>query len=143
VTGTPPPPPGPNPPAPTTPPPKAPPPAPKPTPKPQIVWKDVNRLYPDLEFTFTTNVPTIPAVYVSKRELDAYHPTDPAMNRFIVGSAVGPLGTNHKIRVRLPKRDATYHFLVFISYIDPKTNKKEYLPLWVETISVSAVPKTM
>jgi hypothetical protein len=142
VTGTPPPAPAPNPPTPTTPPPKAPPPAPKPTPQPQIVFKDVKHLYPDLEFSFRTNVPTIPAVYVSKRELDAYHPTNPATSKLIVGSKTDPLGTFHKIRVKLPKLDATYHILVFISYIDPKTNKTEFLPLWHDTVSVKVKPDT-
>jgi hypothetical protein len=120
---------------------KVPPPAPKPTPKPEIVTRSVNQLSPDLEFVFTTNVPTIPVVYVSKRELNGYHPTDPANLKFIVGSKGSPLGTSHKIHVVLPKRAANYFFLVFISYIDPKTKKKEYLPLWDERISVS-LPST-
>ena len=141
VTGTPPPqPPTPNPPAPA---PKAPSPAPKPPSKAEIVSKDVHQLYPGLEFVFTTNMATVPVVYVADRELDVYEATNPANSRHIIGSKASQLGTSHKIRVSLPKRDATYHCLVFISYIDPKTNKKEYHTLWHETISVDALPKTM
>ena len=141
VTGLTPAPPAPKP-TPTTPP-KVPPPAPKPPPRPAIVSKNVSQLHPDLEFVFTTNVPTIPVVYVADRELTADEATNPATPKRIIGSKRSPLGTSHKIRVTLPKRDADYYFLVFISYIDPETKKKGYITLWHESISVKALQETM
>jgi hypothetical protein len=143
VTGTPPPALAPKPPTPTTPPPKVPPPAPKPPPRPNMVSKSVKQLYPDLEFVFNTNVPTIPVVYVADRDLDADQATNPANRTHIIGSKGSPLGTSHRIRVTLPKRDRNYYFLVFISYVDPETKKKGYLTLWHESISVTAKPYTL
>jgi hypothetical protein len=107
------------------------------------VSKKVSQLYPDLEFVFNTNVPTIPVVYVTDEELTADQATNPATRKRIIGSKGSPLGTSHKIRVTLPKRDADYYFLVFISYIDPETKKKRYITLWHDSISVTALPRTM
>jgi len=140
VTGTPPPaPPAPNPPPPA---PKPPPPAPKPPPKPELLTRKLNELHPDLEFVFTTNVPTIPMVYVADRELDANQATNPANSKHIVGRKASPLGTSHKVHVSLPQRDATYHFLVVIAYNDPQKKKVEYLTLWSDSVSV-ATPKSL
>lgn len=104
--------------------------------------KNVKQLHPDLEFAFNTNVPTIPVVYVADRQLTADQATNPANRNHIIGSKASPLGTSHKMRVTLPKRDRTYYFLVFITYVDPETKKQGPLTLWNESIAVTALPTT-
>ena len=106
-----------------------------------MLSRSIQELHPDLEFAFATNVPTAPVVYVSDAKMDAYQAINPVNRKHIVGSKASPLGTSHKIHVSLPKRDATYHFLVVIAYTDPKKNKMEYLTLWSDSVSVST-PKS-
>jgi hypothetical protein len=138
VTGTPPP----KPPAPTTPPPKVPPPAPKPAPRPVARNNSVVSSGGALEFSFETNVPTAPTVYVSTRRLDYSQATSPANRKFIVAFKGSPLASAHKIRVDLPKHDATYYFLVAVSYLDPVKNKTEFITIWTDRTEF-ATPRSL
>ena len=90
-----------------------------------------------LEFFFETNVPTAPTVYISTRPLDYSQATSPANRKFIVAFKASPLSPAHKIRVDLPKHDATYYFLIAVSYFDPVKNKTEFITIWSDKTEFS------
>jgi hypothetical protein len=95
-----------------------------------------------LEFFFETNVATAPTVYISTRPLDYSQATSPANRKFVVAFKASPLSTSHKIRVDLPKRDATYYFLIAVSYNDPVKNKSEFITIWSDKTDFST-PKSL